>query len=1195
MMMMLKMQQEQAKNRMSIPPGGQLPPRGMGNPPEVQRLPVSQQGNMPVMISLQGHGGVPPSPDKPRGMPLMVNPQLAGAARRMSLPDAGQGPQGTGSEEAPAGAHPKQDRPGGPEMGVQPGNGTQQMMANQGSNTHMMKQGPGPSPVPQHTGASPQQQLPAQPQQGGPVPGLHFPNVPTTSQSSRPKTPNRASPRPYHHPLTPTNRPPSTEPSEINLSPERLNASIAGLFPPKINIPLPPRQPNLNRGFDQQGLNPTTLKAIGQAPPSLSLPGNNNNGSVGGNNTNNSQQPFSTGTGAGGAGAKQDKQSGGQGKRASPSNSRRSSPASSRKSATPSPGRQKGTKMAITCPPHQQQLVNPQGQTMMLSPTSVPPSPMSMPAQLGGSMEAQQTQSPFHGMQGNPAEGVRESQAMMTAEQRQMPQPQPQPQPQPLRELSAPRMASPRFPTQPKPDLELQAGTVDRQPTHTAPLQDSEVSPALRAAPTSLNQLLDNTGIPNMPLRPIQSNTVRDVMGKDSPKSALDPEKPPHSNSQSTDMSAPVATTATINESEAKPKPAVPVPTSSPNLQPAAMPSLHPSTNVNSNTTPSLNQTPISSLGVNPSLNVNTTSTLCPTLSTNTNAAPSVSPNPVTSSQSSTAPAVSTSSNSSTALNPASSAPKPSPNPKPVTSVHSVIQIPASSSTISPNQITVFVTSNPITSAPAPQVPTSMVSTMVAVPNKNIRPQDIRQQTPVSRPQFITTTPVFINPIFQVPNASVAPNTTVVSQSVTMMGPIQVSTTNIQLPPAPSSTQSTGATMASTQLARSAVGQVQTATSVSSSSSVGTLPAPQQINPGALKTENLGEAGSGQKSSPPVQQPSPHPSPSASSPFQPPLASPPPCSSPGAVNTLRKGPMSPSSTAQVKSKSAQAAAPVSGTAESQQNPVERPAQGPTGAVPPQVFHPPASPAIQIEALVPHTTTAGSNIITSPTVSSPIPVPSQVAVPTQIVTQAPLPVPASVSSPAQAVTSQTPTVTVVGTATVVSSATVLSTVTPAQSPVPSIVPIVTVPGPVQEVPPTIPSPVANPSVVPPAQSDAPAVEPPMPSAAGPAETTQTTPAPIQQEVSQSQEPVASEKTGEEVSTGPEQGWAKKRKTPINLVPRVAVEKPKGPSRRSSRADKEVEEEPVADSGIRKRSARPGTSAAVKETGASPTQAKRRKSK
>lgn len=76
MMMMLKMQQEQAKNRMPIPPGGQLPPRGMGNQTEVQRHPVSQQGNMPVMISLQGPGGVPPSPDKARGMPLIVNPQV---------------------------------------------------------------------------------------------------------------------------------------------------------------------------------------------------------------------------------------------------------------------------------------------------------------------------------------------------------------------------------------------------------------------------------------------------------------------------------------------------------------------------------------------------------------------------------------------------------------------------------------------------------------------------------------------------------------------------------------------------------------------------------------------------------------------------------------------------------------------------------------------------------------------------------------------------------------------------------------------------------------------------------------------------------------------------------------------------------------------------------------------------------------
>jgi hypothetical protein len=44
----------------------------------------------------------------------------------------------------------------------------------------------------------------------------------------------------------------------------------------------------------------------------------------------------------------------------------------------------------------------------------------------------------------------------------------------------------------------------------------------------------------------------------------------------------------------------------------------------------------------------------------------------------------------------------------------------------------------------------------------------------------------------------------------------------------------------------------------------------------------------------------------------------------------------------------------------------------------------------------------------------------------------------------------------------------------------------------------------------------------------------------------------------------------------------VEKSKGPSRRSSRADKEVEEETVADSMQRKRPARPGAGAAAKGT-------------
>lgn len=1003
----------------------------------------------------------------------------------MSHPDVGQGPQATGSEESSAGAHPKQERPGGPEIGVPSGNGAQQMMANPASNTHMMKQGPGPSPMPQHTGASPQQQLPNQPQQGGPIPGLHFPNVPTTSQSSRPKTPNRASPRPYHHPLTPTNRPPSTEPSEINLSPERLNASIAGLFPPKINIPLPPRQPNLNRGFDQQGLNPTTLKAIGQAPPGLTLPGNNNNGSVGGNNTNNNQQPFTTGPGAAGAGAKQDKQPG-QGKRASPSNSRRSSPASSRKSATPSPGRQKGTKMAVTCPPPQQQLVNPQGQTMMLSPTSVPPSPVSMASQVSGSIEPQQTQSPFQGVQGNPVEGVRESQGMIPAEQRQMPQPQPPPQP--LRELSAPRMAGPRFPAtqQAKPDMELQAATLDRQPVHTAPVQDSEVSPTQRTAPTSLNQLLDTTGIQNVPPRPVQGNAVRDVLGKDSPKPALDPERAAHCNSQSTDLATPVTTAAIINEPETKSKPAVPISTSSSSLQPASIPTSHPCTNINSNATPSLNQNPTSTLSNNPNPAVNPTTTFCPTPGTNTNV--SMNPNPVTSGQSVPASTLSTSST----LTPASSAPKPSPSPKPVTSAHSVIQIPASSSTISPNQITVFVTTNPMTSAPTPQAPTSMVSTMVAVPNKNIRPQDIRQQAPVPRtPQFITTTPVFINPIFQVPGASVAPNTTMVSHSVTMMGPIQVSTTNIQLSAPPSSTQSSGANITSTQPARSAVGQVQLATSMSSSAPVGALPAPQQVNQGALKTDNQSEAVSAQKIGPTVQQPSPHPVPPASSPFQPPLVKTPPCSSPGAVNPIRKSPMSPPPTVQVKGKPAQAAAGVTATTDSQQSPVERPAQGPAGAVPPQVFHPPASPAIQVEALAVNTTAAPNNVA-PPAVSSPIPAVGQVAVPTQIVSQAPVPPPSSVSSPTKAGTSQPPTVTVVGTTTSVSSAALLATAAPVQSTVPSVVPIVAGPGPVQDVRPNTSSPVANLSGVPPCQSDPAPMEPSLPPAAAPPETIQSTP-------------------------------------------------------------------------------------------------------
>ncbi|TNM86994.1 hypothetical protein fugu_007224 [Takifugu bimaculatus] len=694
---------------------------------------------------------------------------------------------------------------------------------------------------------------------------------------------------------------------------------------------------------------------------------------------------------------------------------------------------------------------------------------------------------------------------MATAEQRQVPQSVSQP----LRDLSAPRMASPRFPApqQGKPDLENQTGTSDRQQVHTAPGQDSGISPTQRSAPTSLNQLLDNAAMQNVPLRPVQSSTGRDGLGKDSPKSVLDTERQVIGNSKNTDMPTSVSTTITTNELEAKAKPVFPVSTSSSNLQPPSVLTSHLSTNVNSNNSACLNQPPVSSHSNNPSPIATAASINCPTPSTNTNV--STVPNPVTSGQ--IIPAL-TLSNSSSTQNQPSSAPKQSPSPKPITSA---------------------------------QHPHQWSPTMVAVPNKNIRPQDIRQQTPVARtPQFITTTPVFINPIFQVPGGSVAPNTTVVPHSVTMMGPIQVSTTNIQLSAASSSTQLSVANMTSAQSTRNTVGQVQI-TSMTSTAPVGTQQPAQQIVPGALKMDNQGEVGSGQKTVPLVQQPPSRSVPSVSAPFQPPLVSTPPCSSPGAVNAMRKSPMSPVSTAQVKGKPAQAGVVVTATVDSQQSPADRPPQSTAGAVPPQVFHPPTSAALQTEAPAPRTTAAQSNV-TLPAVSFSIPI--QVAVPTQIVSQVSVPAPSSVSSSVKAL----PTQTTVATAVSVSSAPLLSTVVPGQNSVKSNVPGT---GPLQDVPPITSPPVANLSGVPPSQSIPAPLEPSLPSTAAPTEASQIAPESVQQE--KSQEPVVTDKMGEDITAGSEQGWAKK---PINLVPRATAEKPKGPSRRSSRAEKEVEEEP-----------------------------------
>lgn len=326
-----------------------------------------------------------------------------------------------------------------------------------------------------------------------------------------------------------------------------------------------------------------------------------------------------------------------------------------------------------------------------------------------------------------------------------------------------------------------------------------------------------------------------------------------------------------------------------------------------------------------------------------------------------------------------------------------------------------------------------------------------------------------------------APNTTVVPHSVTMMGPIQVSTTNIQLSAASSSTQLSVANMTSAQSTRNTVGQVQIA-NMTSTAPVGAQQLPQQIIPGALKADNQGEAGSGQKTVPLVQQPPSRSVPSGSAPFQPPLVSIPPCSSPGAVSAMRKPPMSPLSIAQVKGKPAQAGVAVTATVDSQQRPVERPAQCTTGAAPPKVFHPPTSTAVQTEAPAARTA-AAQNSVTLPAVSFSIPI--QVAVPKQIVSQVSVAAPSSVSNSVKALASQTTVATVVS----VSSAPLLSTIAPLQNAVSSNVAGT---GPIQDVPPNTSPPVANLVGAPPSQSISAPLEPSLPSTPTPSEASQIGP-------------------------------------------------------------------------------------------------------
>ncbi|XP_071429324.1 nuclear receptor coactivator 6 isoform X2 [Pithys albifrons albifrons] len=675
MMMMLMMQQDPKSVRLPVPQGVH-PPRGPLNP-DAQRMPMQQSGNMPVMVNLQGPGSVPPSPDKQR-MALTGNPPMGNNARKMVYPDNVQNPSSSPLREVSSvSSIPEGGGAEGPPTSGAQNNLTSHLVVSQ---NQLMMTGPkpGPSPLSAAQGSSPQQQSSSLPS----ALTHHFPNVAAPSQTSRPKTPNRASPRPYY-PQTPNNRPPSTEPSEISLSPERLNASIAGLFPPQINIPLPPR-PNLNRGFDQQGLNPTTLKAIGQAPSNLTI--NNQSSFTASQSHKLEGVVINSGkqTNAGGT------------KRASPSNSRRSSPGSSRKT-TPSPGRQnsKAAKLSLTTPQNPSLLQNMELQrNMMVGPTSLPTpvttsfqnnpvqsnqNPViSVPAVTGIPEDNKETLSVSQDTESQSAQGVQGNKDQPSIE---------------LKGIPTPEMKVVVPEEQPKKDGQ----GLDTGKLPVVEETKTMVSPAMREAPTSLSQLLDNSGAPNVTIKPPGLTGLE---------------------------MAPIVTTG-----EELKKIAV---------------------------IPPLQDSSLSKESSN-SLNLPQNNELCP--------------------------------------NPGhqelgevnSSVPQ---------SVPPVMQRPVSSSSISgplpPNQITVFVTSNPITSAANTSAPLpshlqpALVSTVVTMPSVGNKVMVSEGQSAVqsnARPQFIT--PVFINSssIIQVmkgsqsstiPAAPMTSNSSLMPQSVAVVGPLHI-------------------------------------------------------------------------------------------------------------------------------------------------------------------------------------------------------------------------------------------------------------------------------------------------------------------------------------------------------------------------------------------------------------------------------------
>lgn len=690
MMMMLMMQQDSKSVRLPVPQGVH-PPRGPLNP-DAQRMPMQQSGNMPVMVNLQGPGSVPLSPDKQR-ISLPSNPSLGNNARKMVYQDNVQNPSSSPlGEVSSVSSLPEGGGTEGTTASGAQNNLTSHLVVSQ---NQLMMTGakPGPSPLSTTQGTSPQQQ-------SNSLPGSlahHFPNVATPSQTSRPKTPNRASPRPYY-PQTPNNRPPSTEPSEISLSPERLNASIAGLFPPQINIPLPPR-PNLSRGFDQQGLNPTTLKAIGQAPSNLTI---NNQSSFAAPQSHKLESVVNSGkqTNAGGT------------KRASPSSSRRSSPGSSRKT-TPSPGRQnsKAAKLSLTTPQNPSLLQNVDVQrNIMVGPASLP-TPVTSSFQNSTVLSNQSPAVSAPAMTGIP-EDNKESLSVPQDNECQSAQIVQGNKDQPSIELKGiPTPEIKMLVPEEQSKKDGQALDVGKLPV----LEESKtmVSPAMREAPTSLSQLLDNSGAPNVTIKPPGLTGLE---------------------------MAPVVTTV----EEIKKVAVIPP------LQDASS-SKEPS---NSHSFPQSNE-PCSNPGHQEPGEIN---------SNVTQSVPPVMQRPVTSSI---------------------SAPLP------------------------PNQITVFVTSNPITSsantsAPLPShLQPALVSTVVTMPNVGNKVMVSEGQSAVqsnARPQFIT--PVFINSssIIQVmkgsqpstiPTAPMTSNSSLMPQSVAVVGPLHIPQ-NIKFSsaPAPPSTSS---------------------------------------------------------------------------------------------------------------------------------------------------------------------------------------------------------------------------------------------------------------------------------------------------------------------------------------------------------------------------------------------------------------------